>query len=126
MSTNKLVATMVARSQRKFKLPRPDAKGPCGNNLDIWPLDRDAMRGAERAVWRATQAVRNDAARPRPARQMFKLFPHGSLGRADAGGQCVGERRRGEIAPGVTAAAAAAAAALRTAAVLTMLRWRRL
>jgi hypothetical protein len=42
--------------------------------LDIWPLDWDAMLGADRAVWRATQAIRNDAARPSPASQMFKLF----------------------------------------------------
>jgi hypothetical protein len=32
------------------------------------------MQGAERAVWRATQAIRNAAARPSPARQMFKLL----------------------------------------------------
>jgi hypothetical protein len=42
--------------------------------LDIWPLDWDAMQGAERAVWRATQAIRNTAARPSPARQMVKLL----------------------------------------------------
>ena len=52
-------------------------KGPRANNLNIWPLDWDAMLGAERAVWRATQAIRNDAARPRPASQMFKLFARG-------------------------------------------------
>jgi putative ABC transport system substrate-binding protein len=50
------------------------AKGLRGNNLDIWPLDWDAMLGADRAVWRATQAIRNDAARPSPASQTFKLF----------------------------------------------------
>jgi hypothetical protein len=52
-------------------------KGPRGNNLNIWPLDWDAMLDAERAVWRATQAIRNDAARPRPASQMFKLLTNG-------------------------------------------------
>ena len=32
------------------------------------------MLGAERAVWRATQAIRNDAARPSPASQLCKLL----------------------------------------------------
>ena len=49
-------------------------KGSSKNNLDIWPPDWDAQLGAERAVWQATQAIRNDAARPSPASQMFKLF----------------------------------------------------
>ncbi len=48
------------------------AKGPQRNNLIIWPLDWDAMLGAKRAVWLATQAIRNDAARPSPASQMIK------------------------------------------------------
>jgi len=42
--------------------------------MDIWPLDWDAMLGAERAVWQATQAIRDDAARPSPASQMFMLL----------------------------------------------------
>lgn len=53
--------------------------GSQGINLDIWLLDRDAMQGAERAVWLATQAIRNDAARPSPACQMFKLMTNEPL-----------------------------------------------
>ena len=32
------------------------------------------MLGAARAVWQATQSIRNDAARPRSASPMFKLL----------------------------------------------------
>ena len=40
----------------------------------IGPLDWEAMLGATRAVWRATQAIRNDAASP-----MFKLLTNEPL-----------------------------------------------
>ena len=45
----------------------------------IGPLDWDAMLGATRAVWRATQAIRNDAERPRLASPMFKLLTNEPL-----------------------------------------------
>lgn len=32
------------------------------------------MLGAKRAVWLVTQAIRNDAARPRPASKIFMLL----------------------------------------------------
>ena len=47
--------------------------------MNIGPLDWDAMLGAKRAVWQATQAIRNDAARPRPASPMFKLLTNEPL-----------------------------------------------
>ena len=45
------------------------------------------MLGAERAVWPATQAIRNDAARPIPVSQMIKLLRNGPLA------ACVAEDR---------------------------------
>ncbi len=42
-------------------------------NLAIWPLDWDAMLVVKSAVWPATQAIRNDAARPSPAGQIDKF-----------------------------------------------------
>ncbi len=71
-----LTARYDAANQRPAGHPRQgcSAKSPYRNNLIIWPLDWDAMLGAKRAVWLATQAIRNDAARPSPASQMIKLL----------------------------------------------------
>jgi len=55
--------------------------------LDIRPLDWDAMQGAKCAVWRATRAIRNAAARPRPASQTFKLFWNEPLQYKNAGSE---------------------------------------
>ena len=49
-------------------------KGSSANKFDIGALDWDAMLGGNDAVWRATQAIANDAVRPGPAEQMSKLF----------------------------------------------------
>ena len=44
--------------------------GSSANKFAIGPLDWDAMLGGNGAVWRATQAIANDAVRPSPAGQM--------------------------------------------------------
>gem|GEM_PF-4345359 len=49
-------------------------------NLHIWPLDRDAAQAAKRVLWQYTKANSQDAARPRPASQMFKLLRNRRFG----------------------------------------------